>query len=219
MRFAPAEMESSTEKAHIEAQLSKLGSELAKVAEKLKEVESPQGIQSVILEMERLRAEAAPLEAALRRMRVLEQTEGVEAGLKKEAVKMVEQRAANAEAIKETQKQIEALSSELKQAEKKLESASGAAVLDALTNVDIIQAQITALEASVRSKAIDNLDLASDLHTLKEKGITQEKIDFTAAEQDWLEGGKNRSDFWEMELGEREKMIDGLEKEFFAEAA
>jgi len=85
--------------------------------------------------------------------------------------------------------------------------------------VNRLQEQITALETSARRMAIDNLALASDLHTLKEKGITKEEPDFTSTERKWLESGKKRSDFWEMEAAKREEAVSKLEEEFFVEAA
>jgi hypothetical protein len=218
MRFAPPEMESG-ERAGLETELKALKKTIEWAAEEARKAEGPGETLAAILKMQELRAQAAPLEADLRKMRVLEQTEGVEVGLRNEALKMAEQRTENAEAIRDIEEKVKKLSAELKEAEAALEGGSGLEILDALTAVDRIQAELGELELSARRLAIDNLALASDLHTLKERGITEEEIPFTAAEDKWFEGGKKRSDLWEMAAAERERTIDELEEEFFAKAA
>lgn len=218
MRFAPPEMESG-ERADLEAKLDQLRGKSEKAVEEIRKAESPEETLAAILKMEEFRVQAAPLEADLRKIRVLEQTEGIEAGLKGEALKMAEQRTENAEAVKVIEEKIEKRSAELKEAEATLKGGSGVEILDALTAVDKIQAELRELEVSARRLAIDNLALASDLHTLKEQGITEEEIPFTAAEDKWFEGGKKRSDLWGIAAVERERKINELEEEFFAKAA
>jgi len=220
MRFAAPEMSMEEEKAEINSKLAKLADQMAAIEDGVRAAERPAETLSAILEMEKIQRDMAPLKADLKRLSVLETAGGVEAGLKEEAVRIVETRGKNAEAIREAKKQIETLSAELQKAEKALNDANGSRnVLDAITVVDSLQARITALETSARRMAIDNLALASDLHTMKEKGITEEEIPFTATENEWFEGGKNRSDLWEMEAAEREETVGKLEEEFFAEAA
>ncbi len=220
MRFATPEMSMAGERAEIESKLTKLADQMAAIEKGVRAVGSPGETLSAILEMEKIQSEMAPLKADLRRLSIIEAAGGVEAGFKEEAIRTVEKRAENAEAIKEARKQVEALSAELEKAEKTLSTATGAKnVLDAITTVDRLQAQITALETSARRLAIDNLSLASDLHTLKEKGITEEVIPFTPAENKWFESGKNRSDFWEMDAAEREAAVSDFEESFLEEAA
>jgi len=117
MRFAPAEMSMEEGKAEVESKLAKLADQMAVIENRIRSGEGPGETLDTILEMEKIQREMAPLRADLKRLRILEAAGGVEAGFEGEAVRIVEKRAENAEAIKNAKGQMKALSTELEKAE------------------------------------------------------------------------------------------------------
>lgn len=222
--FAP-EMEPSPERAETESKLAKLGDQLAVVEKRIREASGPEEMLEAILEMQPIQDQMGALKAEVSRLVVHErlEQEGVEPAAREEAVEFSEKRKENAGLIQAAREEIKRLTPDLKRAEAELKEATTLELsefLDALAKRDEVQALLTTQEVLVRRLSLENLSLASSLHTIETAlQFKMEPSDFTSAETKWFKKGKKMSDFWEMEAAERSAMVDKLEDEFMAEAA